>query len=71
MNNPVAHGDAWSLEDRRAMMRYFVAGAARRGTLDLIDPAHVAATFGGGMILACEVEAEILKYPIELEDGGK
>jgi chromosomal replication initiation ATPase DnaA len=51
------------------MMREFVAGSAKRGTLDLIDPAHVANTFGNGKILVCEVEAEMLKHPIEGGEG--
>jgi hypothetical protein len=54
--------DPWPLEDRKAMMREFIAGSAKRGTLPMLSPTHIAATFGSGKILPCEVEAEMMKH---------
>lgn len=54
------------LEDRRQMMRVVVAQMAAAGELHLIDAPAYARTYGPG-ILACEVEAEMMKHLSESE----
>jgi hypothetical protein len=62
----VAHKIAWSLEQRKSMMRDVVKEMAKAGVLHRIDAPAYARTYG--VNLAC-VEAEMMRHLSEGSEG--
>jgi hypothetical protein len=64
VDRPVPHERAWSLEQRKQMMRAVVSDLAKAGVLPGVNAPAIASTYG---VKTCEVEAEMMKHLSEGE----
>jgi hypothetical protein len=58
---PKPFAEAYPLERRLADICTFLDRSLARGTMHLVRPGYVAATYGGGMISKAEVKEEMRK----------